>query len=55
MFGSDWPVSTVGAPYGDVVSTARALTSDLSRPEQDAIFGGTARRVYQISSGRVSP
>jgi L-fuconolactonase len=55
MFGSDWPVSTVGAPYGDVVGTARALTSDLSQPEQDAIFGGTARRVYQISSGRVSP
>jgi L-fuconolactonase len=50
MFGSDWPVSTLGAPYGVVVAAARALTSDLSPPEQDAIFGGTARRTYQIAS-----
>jgi L-fuconolactonase len=48
MFGSDWPVSTLGASYGDVVAAARALTSELSQAEQDAIFGGTARRVYQI-------
>jgi L-fuconolactonase len=50
MFGSDWPVSALGSPYGDVVGAARALTSDLSQPEQDAILGGTARRVYRISS-----
>jgi L-fuconolactonase len=50
MFGSDWPVSTLGSPYGDVVGAARALTSDLSRPEQEAILGATARRVYRISS-----
>lgn len=48
MFGSDWPVSSLGAPYGDVVAAARALTSDLSEAEQAAIFGGTARRVYGI-------
>jgi L-fuconolactonase len=51
MFGSDWPVSTLGSPYGDVVGAARALTSDLSPAEQEAIFGGTARRVYQIENG----
>ena len=49
MFGSDWPVSTLGAPYGAVVGAARALTADLSQPEQEAIFGRTARRVYQIA------
>jgi L-fuconolactonase len=49
MFGSDWPVSTIGAPYGDVVAVARALTSDLSQPERAAILGGTARRVYQVA------
>jgi L-fuconolactonase len=43
---------SLGAPYGDVVGAARALTSDLSQPEQDAIFGGTARRVYQIGDLR---
>jgi L-fuconolactonase len=55
MFGSDWPVSTLGSPYGDVVGAARALTSDLSRPERDAILAGTARRVYRISSVGPAP
>lgn len=51
MFGSDWPVSTLGVPYGDVVAAARKLTRDLSPAEQEAIFGGTARRVYRIGAG----
>jgi L-fuconolactonase len=50
MFGSDWPVSTLGASYGDVVAAAQALTSELTEPERDAIFAGTARRVYQITA-----
>jgi L-fuconolactonase len=49
MFGTDWPVSTLGAPYGDVVAAAQALTADLSEPERAAIFAGTARRVYRIA------
>jgi L-fuconolactonase len=48
MFGSDWPVSTLSASYGDVVAAARALTSQLSKDEQDAIFSRTAQRVYQL-------
>jgi L-fuconolactonase len=52
MFGSDWPVSTLGAPYGDVVAAARRLTRDLSLPEQQAIFSETARRVYKIGDSR---
>jgi L-fuconolactonase len=52
MFGSDWPVSTLGAPYGDVVAAARTLTRDLSLPEQQAIFSETARRVYKIGDSR---
>jgi L-fuconolactonase len=52
MFGSDWPVSTLGAPYGEVVTAARRLTSDLSRPEQQAILSETARRVYLIGQSR---
>jgi L-fuconolactonase len=55
MFGSDWPVSTLGSPYADVVGAARALISDLSRPEQDAILAGTARRVYRISPALHEP
>jgi L-fuconolactonase len=48
MFGSEWPVSTLGTSYADVVATAVALTDGLSRPEQAAILGGTARAVYGI-------
>jgi L-fuconolactonase len=46
MFGSDWPVSTLGASYSAVVSAAKALTADLSLAEQESIFAGTAGRIY---------
>ena len=48
MFGSDWPVSTLAAPYGGVCDLYRELTAQLSPAEQDAIFEGTARRVYRL-------
>jgi L-fuconolactonase len=51
MFGTDWPVCTLTASYGDVVGAARELTADLSAIEQDAVFGGTARRVYRLGPG----
>jgi predicted TIM-barrel fold metal-dependent hydrolase/predicted MFS family arabinose efflux permease len=50
MFGSDWPVSTVDAPYGHVIRAARSLTAELSPAEQAAVFGGTARRKYRIGA-----
>ncbi len=51
MFGSDWPVSTLGAPYEEVVAAAAALTSGLSDAERQAVFSGTARRVYRVATG----
>jgi L-fuconolactonase len=48
MFGSDWPVCTLGASYADVAAAAVTLTSTLSGLEQAAILGGTARAVYRI-------
>ena len=48
LFGSDWPVSTLAAPYGQVCGMYRELTAQLSAGEQEAIFGGTARRVYRL-------
>lgn len=50
MFGSDWPVSTLGVPYQRTVDAARLLTADLSAAERDAIFSATARRVYRITA-----
>jgi L-fucono-1,5-lactonase len=48
MFGSDWPPCTLDATYGEVLAAARALTADLSEPEQRAIFSGTARITYHL-------
>ncbi|HTX81153.1 MAG TPA: amidohydrolase family protein [Streptosporangiaceae bacterium] len=48
MFGSDWPVSTLAASYGQVLDMYQNLTAQLSPAEQDAIFDRTARRVYRL-------
>jgi predicted TIM-barrel fold metal-dependent hydrolase len=40
-----WPLD---ATYAQVCATARALTADLSEPEQRAIFSDTARRTYGL-------
>lgn len=47
-FGSDWPVSALSAPYGEVHALYRELTAQLSAAEQDAVFAGTACRVYKL-------
>jgi L-fuconolactonase len=49
MFGTDWPVSTLAAPYSRVCDVYRELTADLSAAEQAAIFDRTARRVYRLA------
>jgi L-fuconolactonase len=49
MYGSDWPVSTLGSPYTRVIGAARVLTADLSAAERAAIFSGTARRIYGLT------
>lgn len=48
MFGSDWPVCTLAAGYGEVLDAARELTASLSPAEQHALFGGTACRAYAL-------
>ena len=48
MFGSDWPVCTLAASYGEVLQAARDLTGDLSDAEREAIFAGTATRLYRL-------
>lgn len=48
MFGSDWPVCTLAASYGQVVDAAEELTGGLGAEERAEIFGGTATRVYRL-------
>ncbi|GGP42649.1 amidohydrolase family protein [Streptomyces calvus] len=48
MFGSDWPVCTLEAAYGDVLATARALTGHLDDAGRREVFETTAVRVYDL-------
>lgn len=48
MYGSDWPVCLLAAPYGRVKGALDELISRLSRAERAQIFGGTAERFYRL-------
>jgi L-fuconolactonase len=48
LFGSDWPVCLLAAPYADVLEAARTLTGHLSQSERIAIFGRTAEEIYGL-------
>ncbi|MEU6307368.1 amidohydrolase family protein [Streptomyces chartreusis] len=48
MFGSDWPVCTLAATYGEVLEAAAELTATLSDAERIQVFEGTAVRVYGL-------
>ena len=45
MFGSDWPVCLLAAPYKDVVESMRSIVGDDPR-----VFGETAMRVYGLTA-----
>ena len=40
MMGSDWPVCTVAASYGDVIALVRDAIAEYSADEQAQILGG---------------
>ncbi|WP_320773007.1 amidohydrolase family protein [Streptomyces sp. CRN 30] len=48
MFGSDWPVCTLAAPYGRVVDVTTELVAELDAHERARVLGGTAARVYRL-------
>jgi L-fuconolactonase len=50
LFGSDWPVCLLAAPYDVVLATARDLIAALSPSEQAAILGETAVAVYRLEA-----
>jgi L-fuconolactonase len=49
MIGSDWPVCTVAAEYGEVMSLVVDWTDRLSADERDAVLGGNCARFYNIA------
>ena len=48
MFGSDWPVCLLAGDYREVYETLDGILAQLSGDERQAIFGGTAVRVYGL-------
>jgi predicted TIM-barrel fold metal-dependent hydrolase len=48
MFASNFPVDGVYADFPTIYAAFDALTADLPRAEREALFAGTARRVYRI-------
>jgi len=49
MFGTDWPVCLLRTSYVDWTETVAALIGQLSKTEQEAVWSGTAKRVYGLS------
>jgi L-fuconolactonase len=49
MIGSDWPVSTVAADYARVMAVVSDYLADRPAQERDAVLGGNARRLYNLS------
>jgi L-fuconolactonase len=49
LFGSDWPVCTMGGAYAKTATLIQHCISSLSASEQAAIWGGNAARIYAIT------
>jgi len=49
LFGSDWPVCLLAAPYERVLGVVVEYAASLSAAERDALFGGNAVRWYGLS------
>ena len=48
VFGSDWPVCLLAAPYAQVVELSRELLRDLPAADRDRIFGANAIELYRL-------
>lgn len=51
MWGSDWPVLTLAASYGDWVRCCEAFASALAPEQQAAFWSGNAARFYGLAGG----
>jgi L-fuconolactonase len=51
MWGSDWPVVTLRAPYGDWLDMALALVRRHAPGHEDAVFARNAIRFYRLEIG----
>ncbi|PZQ52104.1 MAG: amidohydrolase [Rhodovulum sulfidophilum] len=54
IWGSDWPVLTLAAPYAEWEALTRGLIAELSAGERVAIVGGNAARFYGVGAEAVA-
>jgi predicted TIM-barrel fold metal-dependent hydrolase len=50
LFGSNFPIEKLWTSYRDLVNAHRAAAASLRPEQRDAIFAGTATRVYRLKS-----
>ena len=50
MFGSNFPIEKLWTSYRELVNAYRVAAASLRSEQRDAIFGGTAMRVYRLTS-----
>lgn len=50
LFASNWPVDRLYSSYGDVLDAYDEITTGFSEAEREALFAGTAERVFQLGS-----
>ena len=48
IWGSDWPVLSLTAGYGDWWQALGTLLADLTEAQKAQVLGGNARRAYRI-------
>lgn len=48
LFGSDWPVCTLAASYGEVLSVVKEAVSDLGDAERALVLAGSATELYRL-------
>ena len=48
LFASDWPVDKLYSTYGELFAAFATITAGASASERDALFAGTAERVYRL-------
>jgi predicted TIM-barrel fold metal-dependent hydrolase len=48
LFGSNFPIEKLWTSYGELVAAYRSALADQPQDVQDAVFAGTAARVYRL-------
>jgi predicted TIM-barrel fold metal-dependent hydrolase len=48
LFASDWPVDKLHSTYAELFASFAIIMTDASVAERDALFAGTAERVYRL-------